>query len=157
MSDLNERQTRFVRAYRETGNATLSAKRAGYSGDANALAVTGSKLLRHPKVAAEVAKADAKAEAHSLLQREARALLLAQIANGEVDDWEETRVDGVTSVGPARAKLVARLKALDQLSKMSGDYIETRKIVGADGGDVGINVTIARDEALSLARKKETP
>jgi phage terminase small subunit len=48
---LNMRQSMFVNYYISSLNATRSAEKAGYSGNANALAVIGHKLLRNAKIA----------------------------------------------------------------------------------------------------------
>lgn len=51
---LNHAQAVFVAEYLVDGNATRAATAAGYS--EHTASVTGSKLLRNPKVAAELAK-----------------------------------------------------------------------------------------------------
>ncbi len=56
---LTVRQAAFVAAYTATGNATQSAITAGYA--ESSAAVTGSQLLRHPKVAAALANVHTKA------------------------------------------------------------------------------------------------
>lgn len=121
--ELNERQKRFVRAYRETGNATVSAKRAGYAGNDDSLAVTGSKLLRNPKVAVELAKADEKAAK-------------ANIAT--VDELHEfwTRV----LRGDEPAEMKDRLKASELRAKAAGVFVEKREVTGKDGGPQEVTV-----------------
>jgi phage terminase small subunit len=47
---LSVKQRIFIDEYLRDGNATRAAERAGYQGDANTLAVTGSRLLRNAKV-----------------------------------------------------------------------------------------------------------
>jgi hypothetical protein len=47
---LNDRQKLFVEHYVLTLNATEAARRAGYKGDDNTLAVTGHENLRNPKI-----------------------------------------------------------------------------------------------------------
>lgn len=47
---LSLKQKLFIDEYLRDGNATRAAERAGYQGDANVLAVTGSRLLRNAKV-----------------------------------------------------------------------------------------------------------
>jgi phage terminase small subunit len=156
---LTERQKRFVRAYRETANATESARRAGYSGNDATLGVTGSRMLKNAKVAEELAKADGKAERHHLERREARSLLLAQIANGEVDDFEETTVRSEEGservVQPARARLRERLKALELLGKMGGDFIEKREVSGPGGGPQQVDANVSVEGLVRIARTKK--
>src|SRR5688572_22196959 len=50
---LNERQVRFVEAYRATGNGAESARQAGYSGTPQALGVHAARLLKDARVARE--------------------------------------------------------------------------------------------------------
>ena len=47
---LNSKQRMFVNEYLKCYNATLAAKRSGYTGDDNTLGVTGYNLLRNPKI-----------------------------------------------------------------------------------------------------------
>lgn len=55
MANLTEKQKRFADYYIESGNATESYKRAGYSvTSSNAAGVEGHKLLRHPKISAYI-------------------------------------------------------------------------------------------------------
>jgi len=49
---LTERQTRFIDAYKQSGNASEAARLAGYS--INSAHVEGARLLRHAKVKAEI-------------------------------------------------------------------------------------------------------
>ena len=56
---LTPRQAQFVAEYVKDGNATQAAIRAGYA--EGSAAVTGSQLLRHPKVAAELHNVQSKA------------------------------------------------------------------------------------------------
>jgi phage terminase small subunit len=47
---LTQKQAAFLAHYLESGNATAACRAAGYKGDDNVLAVTGSRMLRHPKI-----------------------------------------------------------------------------------------------------------
>ena len=51
---LNPRHEAFAREYIVDKNATAAAERAGYRGTRQGLAVTGSRLLKNPKIAARV-------------------------------------------------------------------------------------------------------
>ncbi len=60
---LSPKQQRFADEYLVDLNATAAARRAGYRGSDNVLAVTGSDNLRNPKVAAIIQQAmDKRAE-----------------------------------------------------------------------------------------------
>jgi len=133
---LNARQAAFVRAYVETGNATEAARRAGYTGTAHALEVTGSRLLRNAAVAAEVVKHAKKAEKASIATVE------------ELHEFWTTlmRDDG--------AEMRDRLKASELRAKAAGVFVEKREVSGPGGGPQQTQVVIARDEALAIARRK---
>jgi phage terminase small subunit len=127
---LSDRHAAFVRAYRETLNATEAARAAGYKGTDASLATTGSRLLRHAKVAAMLAKREAKSEKHHLLRREERALLLSRIAAGDEKD-SELSLSGDACEKPP--KMSDRLKALDLLGKMHGDHVQRVEQSGPGG------------------------
>ena len=55
---LNSRQSKFLASYQLTGNATESAINAGYS--AKSAAIEGYRLLRNPKIIAELEQWKAK-------------------------------------------------------------------------------------------------
>lgn len=121
---LTEKQRRFVEAYAETANATESARRAGYKGDDNTLAVTGARLLRNTKVASGLQKLTEPLHAAAIMSAQERQAWLTAIARGEVP--EVYLVDGVPMEGPARLK--ERLSAADQLNKMQSSYTEKREV-----------------------------
>jgi phage terminase small subunit len=58
---LTTKQRLFVEAYLVTSNATESARRAGYKGNANTLAQVGDENLKKPKIAELVSKRVEKA------------------------------------------------------------------------------------------------
>lgn len=103
---LTERQQRFVAAYR--GNAAQAAREAGYSGSPHALAVAGSRLLRHPAVAAAL--------------EERQVLIEAQLeVDGCKGDLATTRDQQVWLTSVMRdesAPIELRLKAQAQLAKI---------------------------------------
>ena len=51
---LTPKQRAFVEHYLESWNATKAARRAGYRGNSNTLAVVGWENLRKPKISAEI-------------------------------------------------------------------------------------------------------
>jgi phage terminase small subunit len=88
---LSAKQKAFINEYLSDFNATRAAQRAGYGGDENTLAVTGSRLLRIDKVAEAIAarmqeKAMGADEVLRRLAEQARAEYSAYLtANGTVD------------------------------------------------------------------------
>lgn len=159
-TDLNERQQRFVEEYLIDLNATQAAVRAGYS--PKGAEVTGSQLLRNPKVQAVVEKRmDARSRrtevtADRLLQ-ELAAIGFADLRDfmtfdGETvrwkpsDEWPNQSAGAVSEVFSevteypdgkrttrSRLKLQNKDSALDKIARhLSGFYAPQRVSVGGD-------------------------
>lgn len=122
--ELTPKQRRFVEAYAATGNATESARRAGYSGKDAALAARGSALLRIAKVSEAIATLTKPASNAAISTAEERQAWLTSVARGEVE--EVYLIDGVPVPGPPRLK--ERIAANDQLNKMQVSYTEKREV-----------------------------
>ena len=129
---LTERQRRFVREYLASGNATEAARRAGYA---------------HPNKQGPIAEAIAaggrKAEEHVWLTREERLVLLSGIAAGKVTETTLT-LSGDPVEGPA--KLRDRIKAMELMGRMCGDFSETRKHEG--------EIAVTKGDAVALLRER---
>jgi phage terminase small subunit len=124
MTKLTAKQEAFVREYAANGgNATQAAIAAGYS--PKVAAEVGSENLRKPQIV-DAIKAIAKPkEEHALATIEGRAAWLRDVIDGKIDE-EDTK-----------ARVPDKLKALELLGKMSGDFIERRHVTG----DVQLNFT----------------
>jgi phage terminase small subunit len=133
---LTEKQRRFVEAYlgEAMGNATEAAAIAGHSGDRSTLSVTGHWTLRNPKVRAAI---DERVESDpGVATREERQRLLTDIARGV----EQPAVFfGRKVMQPPSA--VARIRAMDLMSKMAGEQKLTVDLETKETPVV--NVTIA--------------
>lgn len=105
---LNARQQAFVESY--TGNATDAARKAGYTGTDEALAVTGSRLLRNPKVR------------EALEARQARATKRRIATLDEMQAWWTASMEDTTLEMPAR------LKASELLGRSMAAFIERRQV-----------------------------
>ncbi len=142
---LTPRQRRFVDAYLRDPNATRAAIKAGYS--ESGAAVEGSRLLRNPKVAPLIAKAESRAAQNAEISateilRELKRIGLADLrqafdASGrlrpiheipedvaramsgiEVEELWEAGVEGSVRTGSVRkVKFWDKNKALDSLGK----------------------------------------
>ena len=98
----------FAEHFAASGNATDAAKRAGYS-EKNADKI-GSQQLSDPKVTEYIAYLTQPACDARIMDIVERQVILSRIAR---DDEEQTK---------------DRLKAIDQLSKVQGDYVERHQI-----------------------------
>lgn len=111
---VNERQRKFAELYAQSGNTVQSAIGAGYSENyANARAY---ELLGNVGVKELIQKLTAKETKKRILSAEERRALLTEFATDP------------------QAKLQDRLKALDILNKMTGEYIT--KIEGSISADI---------------------
>lgn len=112
MPELLKKQRAFVIAY--TGEAKgvgrTAAKLAGYTGTDASLDVTASRLLKSDKVLAEIEKIRLEVEKHIVVDRIARRQILSDFA----EDKSLSAKD--------------RMKAIELLGKMSGDFIERRQV-----------------------------
>lgn len=107
---LSERERRFVEAYmgQAAGNASKAAALAGYS--PKTAYQLGSRLLKKVQIRAAIAE--------------------RQQADPLVADRAERQAFLSAMLRDESAHPLARLKACDQLSKMSGDYLERREVTG---------------------------
>lgn len=94
---MNPKQQHFVDAYLRTGNATESAKQAGYS-PPTAHSI-GSRLLKHVEVVQALNAAQDKSRTSAILSREGALSLLSNIAAKDKNTF-------------------ARVKAIDMIARM---------------------------------------
>lgn len=100
---MNERQKKFAEYYAQSGNTVQSAIKAGYSENyANANAC---KLLENVRIAAYIKQLAEKIQNERIMNAKERQVLLSDIAK----DDENAPSD--------------RIKAIDTLNKMTGEYI----------------------------------
>ena len=90
MNDLlTARQSAFVAAYLETGHIQRAAIKAGYA--ERGAHVTGSRLLRNPKIAAKIRTMRQKAENASALSMTEAVNILAAIARTSRSEFAKIR------------------------------------------------------------------
>lgn len=145
---LNARQRAFVRAYtsgKTLGNGTQSAKKAGYGGSDETLAVQASRLLSDAKVVEAIAAREADQDDASIADRYEREQFLASVMRGA-----ESERDALGE--PVSVAMRDRLKAAELLGKMGGDFIERREITGKDGAPLP-SFTLSIEAARELAAK----
>ena len=128
-SDLTEKEWRFVHLYALTGNATQSYRHAGYKGAANVCAVTGHRMLRKPKIAAELDRVfdRIREEADFTLADLVgfyEEIVFTPISHVDEDSWmvEEKR-ETYGEEGELRScnlKMISKQFALQQIGKLTG-------------------------------------
>ena len=98
---VNERQKKFAEYYAQSGNASWSAKQAGYAD--KFAGQNADKLLKNTKVAEYIRELSENARRGRILNVEERQEILSDIVlNGNNQD---------------------RIRAIDTLNKMSGEYV----------------------------------
>ena len=108
--ELNEKQRRFVEAYlgAANGNGTEAASIAGYGGDRKSLSVISAQNLKKPLIRAAIE--NRTKDDGTVATREERQQFLTQVMRTE------------------HRKLGERLKAVELLGRMHGDFIEKHTI-----------------------------
>lgn len=100
---MNARQKKFAEYYAQSGNATAAAVSAGYS--MKYAHTNAAKLLKLPEIADYIHQINEAGECERILTAMQRRCILSDIARSE----SYTTAD--------------RLRAIDLLNKMTGEYI----------------------------------
>lgn len=123
-AELNERRRRFVEFYMsDPTNAALAARKAGFKGTDEALAVTASRLLKNANVRAAMAaraSEDPQVATRQKRQRFWTEVMLGEPFVSDVSVDEKGRRSTVTSYPSMRD----RLRASQLLGMTHGDFIE---------------------------------
>ena len=99
---MNARQKRFAEFYAQSGNAAWSAVQAGYS--EKFAGQNAGKLLKNTNIAEYIRELTERAQDERILTAKERQVMLSDVARG-----------------PAATK--DRLRAIDILNKMTGEYV----------------------------------
>lgn len=108
---LNTRQRKFAEYYAQSGNAAESARRAGYSD--KFAGQNADKLLKNTNILEYIKELSEKAEQDRILTATERQVLLSDIAKDEKNEPSD------------------RIKAVDTLNKMTGEYLQKVEINGS--------------------------
>ncbi len=156
-SKLNARQAAFCRAYfagPTRGNATQSAKHAGYTGNDATLSVAGSQLLGNPKIADELDRLRSLVERETIADATSTLLLLSQTQRGETRTPISVKGDGTIVYGPPKHS--DRIRAAELRAKMLGELRDSVDVAltGKDGAPIAIEVQMppsrARAELVAI-------
>lgn len=110
MKNLNTRQKKFAEYYAQSGNASESARRAGYS--AKYINSNVQKLLQNTAISEYIKQLSDKLKDERIMSAKDRQVLLSDIAK---DDRNEPN---------------DRIRAVDTLNKMTGEYLNKVEISG---------------------------
>lgn len=118
---LNERQRKFAEFYALTGNALQSAIKAGYA--EGSAGVTGNRMLKNANVTAYLKTLGDAQRSDRIATAEERQELLTSIMRGDV--FVKVRdATGQETGATTSAPLKERLRAIELLGRMQGDFIE---------------------------------
>lgn len=113
---VTERQKKFAEYYAQCGNAAQSAIQAGYSKKyAN---TNASKLLQNTTITEYIKQLTEDAQTARIMTARERQALLSDIANDKQNELSD------------------RIRAIDTLNKMTGEYTQKVSI----DGDVGVKI-----------------
>jgi Terminase small subunit len=131
MSALSPKELKFIEEYRKHGVGSKAVVAAGYS--ETGASVTANRLLKRPKVAAEMARRDSKSEknAESLVDTIRREILnLATVDPADIwtDDHKlkplneipEAARRAISTINDKGIKTHSKLGALELLAKVTG-------------------------------------
>ena len=107
---MTHRQELFIQEYIKTGNATNSAIKAGYS--KKTARVIGQENLTKPYIKKKINELSQKIACNSIMTAKERQEYLTKLINA------------------ADVKVSDKLKALDILNKMTGEYIQKVEVNG---------------------------
>ena len=107
---MTHRQELFIQEYIKTGNATSSAIKAGYS--KKTARVIGQENLTKPYIKKKINELSQKIACNSIMTAKERQEYLTKLINA------------------ADVKVSDKLKALDILNKMTGEYIQKVEVNG---------------------------
>ena len=114
---LNLRQRKFAEYYAQSGNAAESARKAGYS--ENYAAHRTDEMLRNVEISAYIKELTEKAKDERIMTAKDRQVMLSDIARDADNEASD------------------RIKAVDTLNKMTGEYT------------VKVDTTVKTSEKLS--------
>lgn len=134
---LTKKHVIFVAEYLACNNATKAAIAAGYS--KNSAQVIGCQLLRHPKVAAEIAKKTTERLAKLDITADAVLKELALMGFARMSTYIKTQADGsayvdLASLTPEQSAAIQEI-TVDEYAEGSGDAARQVKRVRFKLGD----------------------
>lgn len=114
---LTPKQSLFVAEYIKTGNATESARRAGYAGNDLTLKQVGSENLAKPYIAQAIEKANIKRDNRLELEADFELKKTLEVLERTMDD--NTALRAIELMGKLRGKFIQKIEVEGKLSVAS--------------------------------------
>lgn len=130
---LTPKQSLFVAEYIKTGNATESARRAGYAGNDLTLKQVGSENLAKPYIAQAIEKANIKRDNRLELEADFELKKTLEVLERTMDD--NTALRAIELMGKLRGKFIQKIEVEGKLSVASTLAAARHRLSG--GGNNG--------------------
>ena len=127
---MNERQEKFCLAYVKSGNASQAYKEAGYVTKGAAARINASRLLTKDNIKKRIAELNENIKTSEIAKAEELQITLTRIMRGELKEEDDSP-----------ATLAIKLKAIDQLAKMQGLYLDRKEFINDTPTIIIDNVT----------------
>lgn len=137
MSKLTPKQKKFADEYIITGNATESAKRAGYS--EKTARFMGAENLTKPNILSYIKERTESIEEAKKMDLQEAIKLSSEIARGEVQKGYSKQYDVLTDEVTREVEyeftpsIEERQKSLEHIMKIHGAFLERKEISGNVG------------------------
>ena len=124
---MTPKQKAFADYYIETGNATEAARRAGYKGSSNTLAVIGAENLRKHNISDHIRAQLSRIEAGRMATAEEVISVFSEILRGNVND-QDGKPSSLHDRIDAGKAILRRLERIEDRGS-SEDLLSTARIV----------------------------
>lgn len=133
MNDLTPKQERFIQNI-VSGMSQRQAYKEAYNAENmtdESIDVEACRLFNNPNVSLRYKELLEEIKDAAIMTATERMIWLSEVVNGEIKDTVYYNVNGVNTPIEKVADISTKIKALDTLNKMSGEY--TTKIEGNIG------------------------
>lgn len=142
---LTSKQEKFIRNIVK-GLSQIEAYKDAYNAKGmsdNAISREASLLMKNPKISQRHKELGAKTLGESIMTAQERLEFLSKIVREEEKEKTITIVDGEEAIIERPADLNTKMKAVDLMNKMQGEYVQ--KIEADVNNDVTINIELSDD------------
>lgn len=142
---LTEKQEKFIRNI-VMGMTQIDAYKDAYDCKGmsdNAISREASLLMKNPKITQRHSELGAKTLGENIMTAQERLEYLSKILTDEVKEKIVTFNDGVEAIYERPADLNTKLKTIDLMNKMQGEYVQ--KIEADVNTEVTINIELSDD------------
>lgn len=143
---LTKKQELFVQNIIQ-GMSQVDAYKSAYSTQKmseNAIYVEASKLLKNPKITLRIEQLRNKLASPVVMSAQARLEYLTRLVEEQEMETVTVIVEGIAQNLKRPADFSAKLRAIDLMNKMTGEYVQ--KIEADVNNDVNITVELVDDE-----------